>query len=173
VKDRSSIFQLFALAVISIFIACFHSMTEARIIPDTNGDYYNSGATNDKWCVGGRIAGNTVKSYSEACLDYTGSLVPTSTLATVVNGQTVGSATTPWNQGFFNGMALTVQTTNQIALDAYPAGSIVTVQERISGTLVSGGYNECQSTAAVAGNFVYIIVATNTANDTVGSKCNS
>lgn len=83
-----------------------------------------TGSAADVVCFGGRVAGNTVKSSSEACIDANGNLVPTT-----LNNQTVGQSTFPFSSlwigtGTNNGTGLVSTTPPGVQLGT-PAGVYV------------------------------------------------
>lgn len=59
------------------------------------------------------------------------------------------------------GQTLTILTTTQLAARADPIGTEFLAQESILGSLVTGGYNLCYSTAASIGSYQYLAVSTN------------
>lgn len=85
-------------------ILCSNSY--ARIICDSSNNCYNKTTnppTNDIWCNGGRVAGNSVLSYTEVCQDYLGNLVATSTSGV----QALGTSSLPWENFYSMGETIT------------------------------------------------------------------
>lgn len=193
---KNRFWSLFGLlACVAVLTSLWGRVASARLICNASGNCFTrttNPPTNDIWSVGGQVAGNLVKAYTEIVLDYTGSLYPTSTLGS----QTLGTSTFPWLNLYAatvtsgaGGLANTsgpvgtlVASTTTIAASVYPVGAIVTAQESVSGTVVTNAYNVCQSTKAEAGDSIYIIVSTGvivgggggggTAGAVVGQKCN-
>ena len=180
--------KLLSLLAVIGTIGILSGVGFARLIP-LNGNAYNQTTnppTNDLWCNGGQIAGNTVKSYTEVCQDYLGDWLPTSTSGT----QSLGTSSLPWlntysttltagSGGLVNAtgpVQLAINTTTQLTLRADPVGSEFLVQESTGGiafNLVSNTYNTCVSTKQAVGSYVYIAVSTNTNTAKVGTGCNN
>lgn len=130
-----------------------------------------TGASADQVCFGGRIAGNSVKAATEACLDSSGNWLPTTTA-----GANLGTAALPWNTVYSVNEVVTgyqtlaIQTTTQLSLRADPVGSIFLAQESVAGSLVTNAYNLCVSTAASPASYVYVSVSTSAAA-VAGAAC--
>lgn len=164
---KNRFLSLFGLLVCAALMSSlFAGKAAARLICPASGSCFNQTTnppTSDLWAIGGQIAGNVVKAYTEIVLDYTGSLYPTSTLGT----QTLGSASFPWktlytvNQVTTGYNQLALQTTTQLSLRADPVGATFYAQESVAGTVVSNAFNLCTSTAANQASYVYIAVTTN------------
>ena len=188
--------KLISLLVVIAAIGTLSGVSVARIICDSSQNCFNQTTnppTSDLWAVGGQKAGGTVKGYTEIVLDYTGSLYPTSTKSK--GSQTLGTSSFPWlavyattmttGGGGINASAgpatLQIQTTTQLAADAYPVGTFTLVEEStgVTGTTinyVTNAYNACVTTSAVASvgssNAVYVIASTNTSSGVaVGVAC--
>lgn len=163
--------QLFFLIATAALVFSAGKEASARIICSTATTSTNSGncftrttnpPTGDIWSVGGYLQGGVPKTFNEITLDYTGSLLPTSTLGT----QNLGSAADPWATAYVKNEVVTgyqtlqVQTTNQAMLDVYPIGSVILIQERVAGLLVTNAYNLGVSTANAVASCVYVAVST-------------
>lgn len=181
--------QLFFLIATAALVFSAGKEASARVICSSATTSANSGncytrttnpPTNDIWAVGGYLQGGVPKTFSEVALDYTGSLLPTSTLGT----QNLGSAADPWanvyaksetitNQLVTGQNSLSLQTTTQISvLVPVQVGALVLAEESVAGTLVTNTYNLCASTDTKAGDFVYISVSTSVPA-VLGAKCSN
>lgn len=182
--------QLFFLLATAVLVFSAGKEASARTICSTATTSSNTGncytrttnpPTNDIWAVGGYLQGGVPKTFSEVTLDYTGSLLPTSTLGT----QNLGSSSLPWLNLYATTvtpgsggivlpaaapLVLPPQTTTQIQLEVHPIGTLYTIQERVSGSLVTNLYNQGMSTANVVASCVYTQVSTS-AVAAVGASC--
>ncbi len=151
--------------VVALAVALLPGAASARLIPNASGNSFNlttNPPTADLWCNGGQVLGNgTVKAYTEFCQDYTGSLIPTSTLGT----QTLGSSTFPWSAIYAASQVTTGSVTEGTVgtTNASGTGGTAATQNTVNGLSVYGK-------VAIVGINVSTIVPVNSSYETVVSS---
>lgn len=164
-------FALGVLISLSVAVTLAHAGNGRQVGTPSNPDaasWYGGGC--DQAANGNGISG------CEVAIDYFGNVVPT-----VTNAQTLGAASLVWktiytvNEVTSGYNELAIQTTTQLAVRADPIGALFLVEESTGGAgapnYVTNAYNACISTAAQAGSYVYLSVATNTATAVAGAAC--
>lgn len=123
----------FLTIIAAMVVLC--GVSQARII-GTN----TNGANADIWCSGGRVRAGTPVLYTEACLDFTGSFIPTSGANS--NIQNLGTPTLAWDSLYLS---------SGVSIGTMTIGGLISPPNAAALCLSGGVLGHCTSVVSASG----------------------